>query len=238
MLIRIGVPRETVAFIGRWGSAAILHYIEEVTVLNAALTMPHAATDQEPAEPEPQAAVARAEQNDTATEDRLEEIWGAFEYEAERLRKQARALDRKVARVNRRTTHVAGKLAQLEAEVSALPGQERLEQLEAVVCSLPSMQDVETRLSQVQRGPRYVRWTKSIKHHIVASGHPLDPPHWHKTRCGRYFGIARTSCGRTSHPQTRNGVGTVTRRRAKRIVDCAEQGRFELAVYPNQEGCP
>ena len=88
----------------------------------------------------------------------------------------------------RRTTRAGERLDQLEADVSSLPEQERLEQLEAVVCSLPSMQDVETRLSQVQRGPRYVRWTRSIKHHIVASGHPLDPPHWHKTRCGRYFG--------------------------------------------------
>ena len=151
MLIRIGVPRETVAFIGRWGSDAILHYIEEVTVLNAALTMPHAATDQEPAEPEPPAAVARAEPEDTANEDRLEEIWGAFEYEAERLRKQARALDRKVTGVARRTTQNEEKLSKLAADMSSLPKEDKLAQLEAVVSSRPSMQDVETRLSEVQR---------------------------------------------------------------------------------------
>ena len=42
MLIRLGFPRAVVAFLGRWGSDAVLKYIEEVTALGVALDLPEA----------------------------------------------------------------------------------------------------------------------------------------------------------------------------------------------------
>ena len=40
MLIRMGFPRAVVAFLGRWGSDAILKYVEEVTAVGVALDLP------------------------------------------------------------------------------------------------------------------------------------------------------------------------------------------------------
>ena len=73
------------AFIGRWGSGAILLYDGEVTVLNAAFTMPRDTAGIKTADPEPPPEVARAEREDALDEERLEEILGALESETERL---------------------------------------------------------------------------------------------------------------------------------------------------------
>ena len=43
LLIRVGFGRGTVAFVGRWGSDAIMVYIEEVTIIGTALAIPNEA---------------------------------------------------------------------------------------------------------------------------------------------------------------------------------------------------
>ena len=71
LLIRIGFGRGTVAFVGRWGSDAILVYIEEVTIIGAALAI---ASEAEPEQPEPPEAVTRAERPKSQERERIEEL--------------------------------------------------------------------------------------------------------------------------------------------------------------------
>ena len=135
--------------------------------MNAAIALPRDDVTNDTAEPEPPPEVVRAEKEESLDEDRLDDIWRAWQHEAERLKDQAWVLRGELAEVG-----------------------DRYKQLESVVMSLPSMGGVEDRLCQIQRGPRYVRWLSGKRHHLVASGHPLDPPTWHKTRCGRLFGLS------------------------------------------------
>ena len=44
MLARLGFPRSVIAFLGRWGSDAILKYIEEVTAVGTAMDFPRPST--------------------------------------------------------------------------------------------------------------------------------------------------------------------------------------------------
>ena len=54
--------------------------------LNAAIALPRDDITNDTAEPEPPPEVVSAEREETLDEDRLDEIWGAWQHEAERLK--------------------------------------------------------------------------------------------------------------------------------------------------------
>ena len=175
LLIRIGFGRGTVAFVGRWGSDAIMVYIEEVTIIGAALAMPNEA---EPEQPEPPEVVKRAERPESQEHERIEELIQAWQDEVKAVKSAVDANERQLLETEDR-------VRRMEATVSSLPTTDMVEGLAAIPPGDKiSQAELEARLATLQRGPRYVADKDAPMYHVVASAHPLDSPVWHRTRCG------------------------------------------------------
>ena len=191
-MIRIGFGRTIVAFLGRWGSNAIMVYIEEVTVINAALAIP---VEAEPEQPEPPPAVRRAEAPEDKSAESTEELATAWKAEVERLQEALTGTDFIVKDTEDRIT-------QLEKAMAAVPTRGDLEELRDGVREMtPTTSELEAALATLQRGPKFVTDKGAEMYHVVASAHPLDNPAWHRTRCGWDFGFS-TNAVRSDTPPT------------------------------------
>ena len=157
-------------------------YIEEVTIIGAALAIPNEA---EPEQPEPPEVVTRAERPESQEHERIEELIQAWQDEIKNVRNAVDANE-----LLHQDTE--DRVRRMEATVATLPTVDRVE---GMVAALPgdtiSKAELEARLATLQRGPRYVTDKDAPMYHVVASAHPLDSPVWHRTRCGWELGLSR-----------------------------------------------
>jgi hypothetical protein len=183
LLIRIGWRREGVAFLGRWGSDAILAYLEEVTMVNEAFGQFGRLVDGPEDRPPPPSVVA-AEKREYAGSETAD-----LKAVVDGLRAEFASVLREVEKA-RALAEGAG-LAAAAATVVASAAGDCVRDCQADVASLPSWEGVENRLKLLVRGPSYVVAANSDTYHRVASCHPLDGPEEHHTRCGWRFGLTR-----------------------------------------------
>jgi hypothetical protein len=180
LLVRCGWTREAVAFLGRWGSDAIMAYIEEVTMVDQAFDLQAPGPLEADARPPPQVVVA-AEREPSPADKR------------EDLSSELKALGTELGllRASVKSSRKTGRQALSEAELvrAGTAGlHQTLSTLQEEIALLPSWERLEVKLKDFMRGPAYVRARGSKKYHRVASAHPLSPAEDHETRCGWSFG--------------------------------------------------
>ena len=169
-LIRIGWFREGVAYLGRWGSDAILFYIEEVTLVNEIFGLEGRGKDGEAIGAEPPLEVLSAEcedEDDNSPDD---------------LRAEAAAVNAEVSRLESLMTALEARVDGQSSEL--LDAQRKL-------ADLPEMDSRgAARRERDALIPNYV-WAvgRDEPYHAVASAHPMMSPEHHITRCTWAFGL-------------------------------------------------
>ena len=155
---------------GRWGSDAILFYIDEVTLVNETFGLEGRGRGGEAIGAEPPAEVVTAEcedEDDDSPDD---------------LQAEAAAVKAEVSRLE-------GLMAALEARVD---GQEsELVEAQRKLAELPEMDSRgAARVDWETLIPNYV-WAvgRDEPYHAVASAHPMMGPEHHITRCTWAFGL-------------------------------------------------